>query len=176
MASNKRLIAAGATTAPFDPLQNFETVTYTGNGGTQKITGYIRKGAAFNGSSSYINTSLDLDTNNTDGGSISLWFNTSQTTPFQVLIGSQTGQNGASYGTSIFIGDATGTSSSESISVWDYNSSTTSAFYTEGGSATYQDGQWHHLVITSTSSAKNIYIDGVSQTIYYTASGSDRIG
>jgi len=56
---NKRLINTGAEAAPaaFDPLQNFETVTYTGNGGTQKITGYIRKGAAFNGSSSKIVTS-----------------------------------------------------------------------------------------------------------------------
>ena len=55
---NKRLINTGEAIAPFDSLQNFETVTYTGNGGTQKITGYIRKGAAFNGSSSYIQTSL----------------------------------------------------------------------------------------------------------------------
>ena len=57
---NKRLINTGAAAA-FDPLQNFETVTYTGNSGTQKITGYIRKGAAFNGSSS-ISTNLNLDT------------------------------------------------------------------------------------------------------------------
>ena len=52
----KRLVNTGGAggAAAFDPLQNFETVTYTGNGGTQKITGYIRKGAAFNGSSSKI--------------------------------------------------------------------------------------------------------------------------
>src|SRR5210317_1075616 len=49
------IVASSPAAAAFDPLQNFETVTYTGNGGTQKITGYIRKGAAFNGSSSYIN-------------------------------------------------------------------------------------------------------------------------
>ena len=51
------LLSAFGSAAAFDPLQNFETVTYTGNGGTQKITGYIRKGAAFNGSSSKIETS-----------------------------------------------------------------------------------------------------------------------
>ena len=57
MAINKRLINTGsATPAPIDPLANFETVTYTGNGGTQAINGYIRKGAAFNGTSSYIDT------------------------------------------------------------------------------------------------------------------------
>ena len=41
MASNKRLIAAGAAAGAaggFDALQNFDTVTYTGNGGTQSIT------------------------------------------------------------------------------------------------------------------------------------------
>jgi hypothetical protein len=58
----KRLVNTGgaASAAAFDPLQNFETVTYTGNGGTQKITGYIRKGAAFNGSSSQIDLFLTL--------------------------------------------------------------------------------------------------------------------
>jgi hypothetical protein len=135
-------------------------------------TGAFGKAAVFNGSSSKIDTSLSLDTNNISGGSISFWFNTSQTTPVQILIGSQTAQNGSSYGTSILLGAATGSSTSESISVWDYNGGTTSAFYTEGGSSFYQDGAWHHLVITSTSSTKNIYIDGVSQTISYTGSGS----
>ena len=53
----KRLVNTGGAAA-FDPIQNFETVAYTGNGGTQKITGYIRKGAAFNGSSSLIDTSI----------------------------------------------------------------------------------------------------------------------
>ena len=56
---NKRLINTGVSApapAGIDPLQNFETVTYTGNGSTQKITGYIRKGAAFNGSSSRVYT------------------------------------------------------------------------------------------------------------------------
>ena len=57
MSFNKKFFTTGGivasappAAAAFDPLQNFETVTYTGNGSTQKITGYIRKGAAFNGS------------------------------------------------------------------------------------------------------------------------------
>jgi hypothetical protein len=71
-------IVASSPSAPaaLDPLQSFETVTYTGNGGTQKVTGYIRKGAAFNGSSSYIaastNTIFDWGTK-----SVSLWINIS---------------------------------------------------------------------------------------------------
>ena len=150
-----------------------ETGTYDGTATNVNYTfGRFGQAAVFNGSSSKIDTSLSLDTNNVGGGSISLWFNTSQTTPTQILIGSQTAQNSGSYGTSILLGPSTGASASESISVWDYNGGTTSAFYTEGGSDFYQDGNWHHLVITSTSSTKNIYIDGVSQTISYTGSGS----
>ena len=34
------IVAASPSAAPLDPLQNFETVTYTGNGSTQKITGF----------------------------------------------------------------------------------------------------------------------------------------
>ena len=70
----KRLVNTGgeADAAALDPLQNFETVTYTGNGGTQKITGYIRKGAAFNGSDSRINTN-DNKAFVANEMSISLW-------------------------------------------------------------------------------------------------------
>ena len=151
-----------------------DSSTYNGTWtGTEAYAGgYFDRAAVFNGSSSKIDTSLSLDTNNVSGGSISLWFKTSQTTPAQILIGSQTSQNGASFGSSILLGPATGASPSESISVWDYNGVTTSAFYTEGGSDFYQDNNWHHLVITSTSSSKNIYIDGISQTIFFTGQGS----
>ena len=69
------IVASTPSAAAFDPLQNFETVTYTGNGGTQKITGYIRKGAAFNGSSSYIDLDGTLANGNTGDFSISMWVN-----------------------------------------------------------------------------------------------------
>ena len=79
MAISKRLFPSGEpAAAAFDPLQNFETVTYTGNGGTQKITGYIRKGAAFNGSSSYI--VLPKLPTLTSNVSFSGWFNLGNTT------------------------------------------------------------------------------------------------
>src|SRR5210317_728114 len=85
MGFNKKFFTTGgivasqpAAAAAFYPLQNFETVTYTGNGGTQKITGYIRKGAAFNGSSSEIDLGNSAVFSSTDTGelSISLWINT----------------------------------------------------------------------------------------------------
>jgi len=157
-------------------FENNEDDLSGNNNGTgteiQYAVGRYGQAASFNGSTSKVDTSLTLDTYTSNGGSISFWFKTSQTTPFQAIIGSQTAQNGASYGTVIFIGDTTSTSSSESISVWDRNGSTTSMFYTGGGSTTYQDGNWHHVVVTSTSTTKNIYIDGVSQTVSYALSGS----
>ena len=76
------IVASSPSAAPLDPLQNFETVTYTGNGGTQKINGYIRKGAAFNGSSSSIVVPNDILSSNF---SISCWFNINNTSGNQIL-------------------------------------------------------------------------------------------
>ena len=52
----KKLINAGPVSSGANTFasENFNTVLYTGNGGTQRIGGYINKGAVFNGSSSYI--------------------------------------------------------------------------------------------------------------------------
>jgi len=76
---NKKLINTGAAAeAAFLPSQHFDTVTYTGNGGTQRIGGYINKGAVFNGSSSSIEvSSLNLrNLFDTSGElSISFWHN-----------------------------------------------------------------------------------------------------
>jgi len=101
MAFNKKffttggIVAASPSDAPFDPLQNFETVTYTGNGGTQKITGYIRKGAAFNGSSSNISIgSVGMGVNNF---TYSFWFNTNNITTANANIISPSADHG-SYG------------------------------------------------------------------------------
>ena len=72
------IVASTPSAAAFDPLQNFETVTYTGNGSTQKITGYIRKGAAFNGSSSKIDISATSTTPvdfSDENFTISAWIN-----------------------------------------------------------------------------------------------------
>ena len=43
MGVNKRLIGAGAAGGAFVNNENFRVVTYTGNGGTQSITGVVRK-------------------------------------------------------------------------------------------------------------------------------------
>ena len=151
---NKRLINTGVEAAPavFDPLQNFETVTYTGNGGTQKITGYIRKGAAFNGSSSAITNSNQVIPNG--ASSISFWYNPNGSTGTEYILGQ---------------GIAT---ASKGITVY-YSSSTFGALVAKGvsslaGSATttttYSNTDWHHVVATwdgtTTTNSLKVYVNG----------------
>jgi len=145
--------------------------TYTGvwSGTATYATGKFGKAADFN-SSRYITTNVSFDGSTATGSSISFWFNTTNTS-LQALIGSAT-QNGSSYYSTIYLGNATSTFPDESISFWNYDSGGTSVFLAKGGSTTYQDGEWHNCVMVSTSSSKAIYIDGISQTVYYTSSGS----
>ncbi len=135
------------------------------------VAGKFGNAGEFNGSSSKIITSADFDGSTSGGWSISFWFNTTQTTA-KALFGSNTIQGGASQGSTVYLGAASGSIADESISFWDFNGSTTSVFYAKGGSTYYQDGNWHHCTIISSSSSKEIWIDGVSQTIYYYSSGS----
>ena len=75
----KRLINTGAAAAEvFTPSEHFNTVLYTGNGSTQRIGGYINRGAVFNGSSSYIDLGNN-ESNNKSLISVSCWFRTSST-------------------------------------------------------------------------------------------------
>ena len=90
----KKLINAGPVTtgggANTFASENFETVTYTGNGGTQRIGGYINRGAVFNGSSSKIVTSL----NNSDIESFSFWFYFESGTTVGRALGSNVSSSG----------------------------------------------------------------------------------
>ena len=69
----KKLINAGPVAtggANTFASENFNTVLYTGNGSTQRIGGYINRGAVFNGSSSKItNTGFSI----TGNRSVSFW-------------------------------------------------------------------------------------------------------
>ena len=151
---NKRLINTGeAAPAPFDPLQNFETVTYTGNGSTQKITGYIRKGAAFNGSSSYINLGDPTDGITTANYSISLWIKTTSTS--QTYIISKYLTDGLN-STDIFrvrnLSDGT-INFRTSLSTTPNSRDITST-------SSVNNGVWNHVLITVTPSTSKLYING----------------
>jgi hypothetical protein len=156
---NKRLINTGVEAAPaaFDPLQNFETVTYTGNGGTQKITGYIRKGAAFASSGSYIVTGSGLyeAARGTNGTSVSFWMRSTGNN-YETPIYTRTASAAAGW----HIRTSTGGNGIN----WNWQNSSGSVVFVSGEeTVTLTDG-WHHVVATwdgttSTDGAK-LYIDG----------------
>ena len=148
---NKRLINTGAAAAAFDPLQNFETVTYTGNGGTQKITGYIRKGAAFNGSSSYVRLPNNLINNiSPQAFSVSFWINPSVYASSRGVLGAYGYTPGVNYGWVIYL-------NSNLIRFLSYSSNGNMDF---SSSAAIPLNTWTHVVVTYDSSNCTIYLNG----------------
>jgi len=146
---NKRLINTGAEAAPaaFDALANFETVTYTGNGSTQKITGYIRKGAAFNGSSSKID--LGSSALKQLPMTISLWLNpvtNANATFYSNLSSSTEGFYCRVQSDGSFLIDAYNGGSNRTL----LNNTTGSI----------PDNTWSHVAITFDSSNVILYING----------------
>ena len=169
MAFNKKffttggIVASSPTAAEFDPLQNFETVTYTGNGGTQKITGYIRKGAAFNGSSSYIN--LNGSVISVGSFSVSLWVNWNDVT---------------NQSRAFHLGDGDGFSD---ISIFALSGNAVVRFADSGSN--YRDvsfsvsaNQWYHIAMTYDISNNNykVFLNGVQQGSTIVASGFTTLG
>jgi len=160
MAFNKKffttggIVASSPEPAVLDPLQNFETVTYTGNGGTQKITGYIRKGAAFNGSSSVISTDLNFATN---AKSISLWFKISDTNVYGSVVSSNNNGTGdpllAALNWHCLQFNSTGNVLTFSILTgnWERVSTTTNNFNVN---------TWYNVTVTNDASSIKIYING----------------
>lgn len=150
------IVASSPAAAAFDPLQNFETVTYTGNGGTQKITGYIRKGAAFNGSSSYfyISGSEVIDFISKDY-TISLFVNLSSNAADQVLISSW---NNTTRRFQLV------TTSSNRFLIYERNSSNTTQSHTLN--YTYSTNTWYHIGIVRNSTQILFYVNGsLEQTV-----------
>ena len=152
MGLNKRLLIGGAAEEAFDPLKNFETVTYTGNGGTQKITGYIRKGAAFNGSSSKIvNAGFNAITGNA-ARSISFWYKTTSDDDTIVTLGGTSGGNNTQFSIA---------PSSNSLAIYGF-----AGAYDEsitGWTNDLTSGEWTHLVVTwdgQTGGTLKAYLNG----------------
>ena len=162
MSSNKRLIAAGAAAGgagAFDPLQNFETVTYTGNGSTQKITGYIRKGAAFNGSSSRISLPSTINTTYvTPTGSFSAatWvnFNTVGTAEQQIICFNTAANLELSLNTN---------SNTGKIVMRIYKSGASPENVYLVSTTTVSANTWYHVAITYNNGSWALYINGSSE-------------
>ena len=157
----KRLVNTGeAAAAAFDPLQNFETVTYTGNGSTQKITGYIRKGAAFNGSSSYINLGNSIITG---AFSLSFWVNTSNITTAKSVFDFEN----STYDAESFIQNG--------IVYFRIYAGGTTYFFIQSTLGDISINTWHNITYvfpnTTVTDGCKIYIDGVEA-----ASGTSSAG
>tara|TARA_R100000278_G_scaffold1947_2_gene3803 strand:- start:2311 stop:5355 length:3045 start_codon:yes stop_codon:yes gene_type:complete len=124
---------------------NDPNVTYSSTGA------YIGQAAIFNGSNSYINlplTSLFFGKNTL---SVSLWFKTTTTTRSRIFTDyAQTSRN------CDIIMNANGTVEVTT----DYNQSSNTIFIS---SSAYNDGNWHHIVVSLNQSAgeRNVYIDGL---------------
>ncbi|WP_288955244.1 LamG-like jellyroll fold domain-containing protein [uncultured Polaribacter sp.] len=129
--------------------ENFEIVTYTGNGGTQAITSKIGKAASFNGSSSYIDVNKKIP--ESLNFSFSFWFQTTSTATNQYIF--STKGNSATNGWWI-------QSDSGTIRYGEGNGSANGTTQTSPAS-TYADGSWHHAVVTRAAGGTvNMYIDG----------------
>jgi len=150
--------------ATFIAAGNFETVTYTGTGlqagDTQKINGYIRKGAAFNGSSSKINISgspFNLTTY-----SLSFWINANdynQSDTGVVNIGLD------NTGGSSWSGIAFGVNANK---VYYYGGDVAgvggSGFFTQTGTTNITNGNWYNVVMIVNGTSITGYINGVQDT------------
>jgi len=167
MSINKRLINTGVEAAPaaFDALQNFETVTYTGNGGTLKVTGYIRKGAAFNGSSSKITlpSGSPFDDSNTIK-SISGWIKADTTSSRVVLYSHSSLTNTNDYFYVGYLADL----NRIYVAVRDGSSSNQNNRYVNITPNT----NWNHIVAQLNGSTVEVWLNGVQQTVNDNISGS----
>jgi flagellar hook assembly protein FlgD len=163
MALNKKFfpkVSAGAAADTFTPSEHFNTVLYTGNGSSQRIGGYINKGALFNGSSSVIKLTSGDGINVANANSVSFWFyvNDSLTTYDSlysniVLGGELVGQMAISVynGIRLYGIRTNGSTSTTNIQ---YN-------------ATLSLDTWHHLVVVMSGGSDTpsaVYIDGTALT------------
>ena len=159
----KKLINSGPTSSGANTFasENFNTVLYTGNGGTQRIGGYINRGAVFNGSSSVIQVSgLNQFFNNWNDASWSAWINTTDTSAQYIACESTDSQNYKLIG-------AIGSNKFQIVV------RRSGVVYSGTSTTTMNDGNWHHIVATYQSSTGTVkgYIDG-SEEISFSTGGT----
>ena len=145
----KKLINAGpvGSSGP-TPSNYFNTVLYTGNGGTQRIGGYINRGAVFNGSSSYITIPIDKLTNTF---SFSTWLYLDDlSTSYRWVFGNW---NSTTQDLYVMIRN-TGT-----IEVNPDGNNGTVEF---GSSGAFSTNTWHHLAVSMSAGTYTVYLDGTS--------------
>jgi len=154
--------AAGST---ITALNNFDTKLYSGNNSQQSIGGYIKGAGGFNGSSSIIAlpSSSPFGDNDTIKA-ISAWVKLNTTTSKGIVYTVSSSTNLNDYFTMQVRGD------SNLVYIASRNGSTSNSFLTSVSIT--PDTNWHHYVFQLGSSSREIYIDGVQQSVTDTNNGS----
>ena len=145
--------------------ENFNTVLYTGNGGTQRIGGYINKGAVIGaGKTGNSSTQSSISTSyyETNIGSISLWFNRNGSSSELEYLTNTVG-GGTTLGHAILVNGS-------QLRVF-INGTTINTTGLDVG-----DGNWHNVVLTWNLSASgtnvNLYVDNTSEATATVSVGS----
>jgi len=154
----KKLINTGGAEAAFLPSQHFDTVTYTGNGGTQRIGGYINRGAAFNGLQTSSASYIDIPSSTTSTTStVSFWMNT---TVKDSNFGSMFDAGG---GSSVNTGFSITRAPTSGYLQVNFTHGIAGQNQTFTGTTDICDGTWHHISLVMESDNTFIcYLDGVS--------------
>jgi len=123
------------------------------------------KAVLFNGTSGYMSTATSMTLTNSH--SISVWFKTTSATKMGIFgfENAQTGTGSASYSSSLE------TETDGRLTFYFWNGSTS---YTITTTATYNDGNWHHIVASIGLQGTQLWVDGslVGQNTSVTSSGS----
>jgi len=139
---------------PFTPTENFQTVTYTGNGSTQTVDSKFDMAANFNGSSSYIDTNYTLPSDSTM--SFSFWINVASIGSNDEYILSDLSSSGTDRRLDLRFKGSTG--GQLYIDIGDGSSN-----YTTGNTSFVPTfNTWYHIVVTLNGTAINVYIDNGS--------------
>ena len=127
--------------------ENFEIVTYTGNGGTQAITSKIGKAASFNGSSSSIVTPLGYSQLPLSSPwTCSCWINSSSFSSSTNILGMEDG-SAPYYG-------------------WSLYQNTSGVLYPmvngnlQGSGTTLTANQWYNVILTYNGTVLKFYVNG----------------
>ena len=159
MALNRKTFkkaAAGAAADTNLPSGYFNTVLYTGNGGTQKIGGYINRGGVFNGSSSYV--SLPTSVLSQDNFTISLWINPDTNYTAANVVHYAFAHQASSASRGVTFGY-----NGYSPAGWDFVCQNGAA-YSRVSISSPPINTWTHIAATySTSNGLNVYVNGISQ-------------
>ena len=144
------------TTETWDILNETTIPTkalYTLNGNSKDTgeSGYIGQGAIFNGSSSYITSSLPkTDIANTF--SVSFWWNPNTLSGYQSILGHYQDVGNIAYGWQVV------QANNKIGFYWIISASPNTSNYFENNTI-LQQGQWYHIVATITPTSANLYVD-----------------